>query len=133
MNYFSYIDAMTMMKKNLVKGISILAVVGLFLGCSPQGLKIVRLDTTKRAPTEKVDIFTNGETPKRSIKDIAELSFDRGPGTTEEQALSLFVSEAKKRGAQVMVTEKPVSRVVQHGDFGHETFYVFKARIAVYE
>ena len=133
MNHFGYIDAMTAMKKDLVKEIALLSCVCLFLGCAPKGLQIVMLDTTKRAPTEKVDIFTNSETPKRSIKDIAELSFDRGPGTTEQQALSLFVYEAKKRGAQVMVTEKPVSRAVQHGDFGRETFYVVKARVAVYK
>jgi len=124
---------MATMKKNFIKVISILAAVCLVLGCTPKGLKIVTLDRTKRAPTEKVDIFTKGEVPKRNIKDIAELSFDGGPGNTEEQALSLFVSEAKKSGAQAMVTEKPVSRAVQHGDFGRETFYVFKARIAVYE
>ena len=133
MNHFRLYLCNGTMKKHLVKGISILAGVGLFLGCSPKGLKILMLDTTKRAPTEKVDIFTNGEAPKRSIKDIAELSLDGAPGTTEEEALSVFVSEAKKRGAQVLVTENPAPRVVQHGDFGRETFYVFKARIAIYE
>jgi hypothetical protein len=121
------------MKKSLVKGMSILAGVGLLLGCSAKGLKIVMLDTTKRAPTEKVDIFTSSETTKKSIKDIAELSLDGAPGTTEEEALKVFVSEAKKLGAQVLVTENPAPRVVQHGDFGRETFYVFRARLAIYE
>ena len=124
---------MATMKKNFIKAMSTIAGVCLVLGCAPKGLKIVTLDRTKRAPTEKVDIFTSGEAPKRSIKDIAELSYEAGPGGTENQALSLFVSEAKKRGAQAVVTERPVSRRLQYGDFGSETFYMFKARIAVYE
>jgi hypothetical protein len=133
MNHFSYSEPMNTMKKNLVKGLSILGCVGLFLGCAPKGLKIVMLDTTKRAPTQKLDMFTNGETPKGSVKAIAELSFDRGFETSDEHVLSLFVAEARKRGAQVLMAEKPVSRKVQHGDFGHEIRYVLKARIGVYE
>ena len=127
---------MNTMKKHLVKGLSILACAGLFLGCTRNlapNIVIRDIDKTKRAPTESVDVFTHGETPKRDIKDIAEFSYEATFGNTEELALDYFIPEAKKRGAQLIMTESHVSHVVQHGDFGRETFYVVKARVAVYK
>jgi len=94
--------------------------------------RIVLLDTTKRAPTIAVDIFSKGETPKRPIKLIGELSVE-GLENLDELALKMFVSEGKKMGAQAIITETRVTRVVQHGDFGRDTFCEFKARAAVYE
>ena len=95
-------------------------------------LNIVLLDSTKRAPTIAVDIFSNGETPKRPFKEIGEFSVEGGDHL-DGLTLKLFVSEGKKIGAQAIVTEKHVSRVVQHGDFGRDTFCEFNAMAAVYE
>jgi hypothetical protein len=112
--------------------LSALVAMLLISGCSSRALKAVVLDVTKRAPTERVDVFRNGETPQRRFKAIGEFSFE-GKENEEEKALALFVSQGKKMGAQALMTEKHVSRFVQHGDFGRENFYLFEARAAVYE
>ena len=115
-----------------MKRTAYLAFVALVLitGCVSTD-KIV-FDETKRAPTTTVEVFRPGESPKREIKEIGELSFV-GLEEDELQALAHFIAEGKKMGSQAIIIETPVPGRMRVGPLGAARLIVFKAKVVVYE
>ena len=108
-------------------------VIALASGCASTDQII--LDSSKRPPTTSVEVFKDGESPNKSFKAIAELSF-LGPREDELRAQKRFVAQAQKMGGNAVIFT--VVEAGQKGGggmwgFNTSTAWVFKGKVVVYE
>jgi hypothetical protein len=107
------------------------ATLALFTACESDK---VMLDSAKRAPTTSVEVFKDGATPSRTVKQIADLSW-KGKVDQELTAEKKFIREAQAMGgnAVVMVKANVTGTRIDWGRLSNETECLFKAKVYIYE
>jgi hypothetical protein len=112
--------------KKLIQIVALCALVG----CATHDK--LMLDNTKRNPTTNVEIFKDGEMPKKQYKIIAELSY-LGPKEVEYNALKEFVKEAQQMGGNGIVFYTEEAGDKGGGTIFQQHTFMFKAKVLVYE
>jgi hypothetical protein len=100
------------------------------VGCATHD-KLV-FDNTKRNPTTNVEVFKDGEMPKKQYKIIAELSY-LGPKEVEYNALKEFVKEARQMGGEAIVFYTEEAGDKGGGTIFQQHTFMFKAKVLVFK
>jgi len=97
-------------------------------------------DERKSAPKSEVDIYNINQVPPKKYREIAALSF-RGPRADQSKAFRYFIKEAKRLGADGIITCGPGEDYLKGrglfgpggGLIGFGPDFVFKASVIVYD
>lgn len=111
--------------------IAALLLSAFLVGCvSPRA---VMIDDTKRKATTSIEVFRGGDKPKKSYKEIAEISVNTWSGA-DSQALEALLTKAKEMGANAVITSPSEGTGYTLNPFGRSgNKSVWKAVAVVYE